>query len=221
MSDIDKRSQATGSSTLEEKEESSRNDVDMDMVTEADANGEYVVERIVDKRKLKKRGVEYLIKWKDWPESTNTWEPIENLNCPQMITDFEERSRAQAKASASSSSRNKSRAVSGQGQSPSGRGTARRLPRRGHGHGQGDLELVSEAEEGESKKGFSRGLEPREVVGCCRHEGRLLFLIEWESRDQIRDLVTDSEVRSKCPQLLIKYYQKRITWNLRDQTSLV
>lgn len=35
------------------------------------------------------RGVEYyLVKWKGWPDSTNTWEPLWNLRCPQLLQQF-------------------------------------------------------------------------------------------------------------------------------------
>lgn len=33
--------------------------------------------------------VQYLIKYKGYPHSENTWEPIENLSCPEMIAAFE------------------------------------------------------------------------------------------------------------------------------------
>ena len=39
----------------------------------------YYIERIVDKRK-KNGAIEYLIKWKGYPESANTWEPDTYLN---------------------------------------------------------------------------------------------------------------------------------------------
>lgn len=32
---------------------------------------------------------QYLIKYKGYPDSENTWEPIENLNCPRMVRKFE------------------------------------------------------------------------------------------------------------------------------------
>lgn len=50
----------------------------------------YIVEKIVDKRS---RGgkVEYRVKWENYPESQNTWEPISNLSSVAfLINEFEE-----------------------------------------------------------------------------------------------------------------------------------
>lgn len=33
----------------------------------------------------------YLIKYKGYPDSENTWEPRENLSCPQLIRQFEKK----------------------------------------------------------------------------------------------------------------------------------
>ena len=45
---------------------------------------EYEVERI-----LAQDGQRYLIKWKGYPTSENTWEPVENLtNCQHLLKDF-------------------------------------------------------------------------------------------------------------------------------------
>jgi len=53
-----------------------------------DPNQEYEVERILQKREKGKR-IEYLIKWKGYPSSSNTWEPKENLFCPAILQEFE------------------------------------------------------------------------------------------------------------------------------------
>ncbi|XP_038951911.1 histone-lysine N-methyltransferase SUV39H2 isoform X1 [Rattus norvegicus] len=47
----------------------------------------YEVEYLCDYKVVK--GVEYyLVKWKGWPDSTNTWEPLWNLRCPQLLQQF-------------------------------------------------------------------------------------------------------------------------------------
>jgi len=47
---------------------------------------EYEVERIVNHRRYRRtRGLQYLVKWKGYPESDNTWEPKEQLHAPRLI----------------------------------------------------------------------------------------------------------------------------------------
>ncbi|XP_063782984.1 histone-lysine N-methyltransferase SUV39H2 [Pseudophryne corroboree] len=47
----------------------------------------YEVEYLCDHKIVK--GAEYfLVKWKGWPESNNTWEPKENLKCPTLLKHF-------------------------------------------------------------------------------------------------------------------------------------
>ena len=49
----------------------------------------FTVERVIDRRIGKSGRVEYLLKWKGYRQEESTWEPRENLNCKQLIQDFE------------------------------------------------------------------------------------------------------------------------------------
>ena len=42
---------------------------------------EYEVEQICKKRTMENGVVQYLVKWKGWDHTDNTWEPTDNLNC--------------------------------------------------------------------------------------------------------------------------------------------
>ena len=59
---------------------------------QAEEETEFEVERILNVRYGQYRETEeYLVKWKGYPDSENTWEPIQNLtNCKQLLQEFHE-----------------------------------------------------------------------------------------------------------------------------------
>ena len=59
----------------------------IEIFEETDPEEEYEVEKILDET-IKDGCKLYLIKWKDYSDSYNTWEPIENLDCKELMEEF-------------------------------------------------------------------------------------------------------------------------------------
>ena len=58
----------------------------------------YNVERILDKKTLHNGSFRYLIKWEGYPDSQNTWEPLDNLSSvKEMVDEFEDLLREKGK----------------------------------------------------------------------------------------------------------------------------
>ena len=149
---------------------------------------EYVVEKVVDKRVGKTGKVEYLLKWKGYGDEDNTWEPKENLDCMELIADFENK-RKEAKKKKEEKEKKKSAG--------------------------GDAGKKKKSDD-DRPRGFDRGLEPERIIGATDSSGELMFLIKWKGSDEA-DLVPSREANVKCPQTVIKFYEERLTWHTSSQ----
>ncbi|KAG7323323.1 hypothetical protein KOW79_013025 [Hemibagrus wyckioides] len=168
---------------------------------------EYVVEKVLDRRVVKGR-VEYYLKWKGFSDKHNTWEPEKNLDCPDLISEFMKTYKKGGSGTSTPSSGTKpSSATPSRTKDP---GSKRRNS--------------DEEEEGGSKqkrkkedeilvaRGFERGLEPEKIIGATDSCGDLMFLMKWKDSDEA-DLVLAKEANHKCPQIVIAFYEERLTWH--------
>nr|ABF22449.1 chromobox-like 5 [Takifugu rubripes] len=168
---------------------------------------EYVVEKVLDRRVVKGR-VEFFLKWKGYSDKHNTWEPEKNLDCPELIAEF---MKTYKKNSSSSST------PSGGGGKSSMSSTARPKD-----PGSAKKRSSDDEEEGGSKskkkkevdiaRGFERGLEPEKIIGATDSCGDLMFLMKWKDSEEA-DLVLAKEANHKCPQIVIAFYEERLTWH--------
>merc|ERR1712072_55228 len=153
---------------------------------------EYVVEKVTDKRVGRNGKVEYLLKWKGYGDEDNTWEPRENLDCEDLIENFEKMRKEKGDKKKDGEKRKSSA---------------------------GDTSSSKKKKSDDDKpRGFGRGLEPERIIGATDSSGELMFLIKWKGSDEA-DLVPAREANVKCAQTVIKFYEERLTWHTSSQDT--
>ncbi|XP_028456271.1 chromobox protein homolog 1a [Perca flavescens] len=156
---------------------------------EEEEEEEYVVEKVLDRRVVKGR-VEFLLKWKGFSDEDNTWEPQDNLDCPDLIAEYMQKHKEKEEKK----KEGKRKVVSEASGDSEERGSKRKK------------------EEGEKARGFGRGLQPERIIGATDSSGELMFLMKWKNSDEA-DLVPAKEANVKCPQVVISFYEERLTWH--------
>ena len=155
---------------------------------------EYVVEKILQKKIVGKGKVEYYLKWIGYDDADNTWEPVENLDCPELIEKFE----ADLKAKEAEKSKEKSEHS--------------KSKKRKSEHDDSKSNKKKNFDEESRPKGFDRGLDPERIIGATDSSGELMFLMKWHNTDEA-DLVPARQANVRCPQVVISFYEERLTWH--------
>ncbi|NWT28414.1 CBX1 protein, partial [Cardinalis cardinalis] len=122
----------------------------------------------------------------------NTWEPEENLDCPDLIAEF-----LQSQKTAHESEKSE--------------GSKRKAESDTEDKGE-ESKPKKKKEESEKPRGFARGFEPERIIGATDSSGELMFLMKWKNSDEA-DLVPAKEANIKCPQVVISFYEERLTWH--------
>jgi len=226
--------------------------------SEAEEEEEYAVEKICDRR-MRRGKVEYFLKWKGYPEEENTWEPEENLDCQDLIQQYEaERTRKEAERQKKEAERQKEETASNKSEgSRSGKKESAGSSASGRSSttGKRKTEDKSVAPTNAKKKkpdskpsapaapvvaaaaaaapsasaerdvvpetivrqsttgvnGFDQGLEAEKILGASDSTGTLTFLIQFKGVDQA-EMVPASIANVKIPQMVIKFYEDRLSW---------
>ncbi|XP_033934375.1 chromobox protein homolog 1-like [Pseudochaenichthys georgianus] len=155
---------------------------------EEEEEEEYVVEKVLDRRVVKGR-VEFLLKWKGFSEEDNTWEPQDNLDCPDLIAEYMQKHKEKEEKKKEGKRKVASEAT-----------------------GDSEERGSKKKKEEEKARGFGRGLQPERIIGATDSSGELMFLMKWKNSDEA-DLVPAKEANVKCPQVVISFYEERLTWH--------
>ena len=61
-------------------------------------------------------------------------------------------------------------------------------------------------------RGFARGLTAERIIGATKDAGEIFFLIKWKGSGEA-DVVPAKEANIKIPEMVIKFYEKRLEWH--------
>ncbi|CAG4964687.1 unnamed protein product [Colias eurytheme] len=160
---------------------------------------EFSVEKVLDRR-IKNGKVEYLLKWKGYSNEDNTWEPEDNLDCPELISAYEEARLKRERDAAPQEAID-------EGQ------TIRKRSKRGD-------KKKNRVEEIEKPRGLARGLLPQKILAGQLFHGTLFFLVQWQDCTEM-DVVPGHELGQAYPDFVIKYYESCAPFSVRHPTRLV
>ncbi|XP_061103238.1 chromobox protein homolog 3b isoform X3 [Conger conger] len=167
---------------------------------------EFVVEKIIHRRVTDGK-VEYYLKWKGFTDAENTWEPEDNLDCPELIEEFL-----------------KSFTLEGENEEDLSRADT-------YGHHENPTEISTELcgseqqenkvpDPGEQEAGSPAGLlsqlEPERIIGSTDRKGELMFLVKWKGTEEVA-LLSSREASARWPQVVITFYEEKLTWHCGDE----
>lgn len=177
---------------------------------------EFVVEKVLGKRRRSNGVVEYFLKWKNYPHTENTWEPIDHLNCRDLIDEYEKSSSNQDEScdeekadmwSLSEPSKSLKRTKSKQGSS----GPAKKVQQSVDTKKLKDR-LIEFRTDLKTADRIHRHLKAEQIVSLKQIDDEIFSVVKWEGV-QNPELVPIKFARENCTQLLLDFYEAHLCFN--------
>ena len=193
-------------------------------------------EKILSKRRRRRGGYEYYIKWVGYDDSANEWIPEASLNCPERLAEFRREEEQKRKRSQRERSQSQKR------RSTSSINNSRLKKRRVNKVIDDDDEEQEESEDEKPAKsvestnssstnsvkdqksksttyGVEKGYKVQAILGINRTKGEQLhYLAHYKSPTIFEDnmeLLPSNIAKKYCEDEIIQFYETRITWNDR------
>uniref|UniRef100_A0ABI7YXY5 Chromo domain-containing protein n=1 Tax=Felis catus TaxID=9685 RepID=A0ABI7YXY5_FELCA len=144
---------------------------------------ESVVEKVLDRPVMNGKAGHFL-QWKGFTDTDNTWEPEENLDCPELLEAFlfsgKEKGGTKRKSLSDSES--------------------------------DDSKSKKKRDGAEKPRAFTRGLDPERIIGATDSSAELMFLMKRKDLDDVHSVLA-KEANMKCPQIAIAFYEEKLSWH--------
>jgi len=192
-----------------------------DLPDEARADDQYVVEKILAKRRIRKGKWEYLLKWAGFSDDDNTWEGENDIH-PDLIAEFE---RHQAELDTSNPVYStvgeeqpiKSRVSSSTSSNHTDSPPAKKKKRTSNSIVSTSPIITNEP----TKKlfGVEKGWRVRAVIGAAKQkDSSVLYAVDYvQGSPLLREYVPSEIAHIYIPRELIEFFQKKIVWNSSNE----
>ncbi|XP_077431307.1 chromobox protein homolog 3b isoform X2 [Vanacampus margaritifer] len=157
---------------------------------------EFVVEKITRRRIFNGR-VEYFLKWKGFTDADNTWEPEDNLDCPELIEAYLRNSHLHQNEEKEQEFVPKEEMTEETEISPP------------------QMHTQPCGDDPDSPVDLIAYPELECIIGSADRRGELMFLVKWKNSGDVALLPAD-EASARCPQAVIDFYEQKLTWHCGD-----
>ncbi|KAM9724141.1 chromobox protein homolog 3b isoform 1-T2 [Menidia menidia] len=174
---------------------------------------EFVVEKIILRRVSNGR-VEYFLKWKGFTDAENTWEPEDNLDCPELIEEFLRNAHL---SEGNEEEQSQQELIPKEEMTEQETEISCVQPQQQAEALQSDFTVLhSEGDQSDATTNLSTYLEPECIIGSTDRKGELMFLVKWKNSDDVA-LLPAHEASARCPQVVIDFYEQKLTWHCGEE----